>query len=173
VVGRTPEAPTIESVVTNPKMIETYLIDGETLRNTREELTTAVLNTKLDAVSLGTPHASINEFKALVEELQSGGPLHSDVQFYINTGRSVLAKATDAGYVTILENYGVKIVVDTCAYMTSIFRPGTKTVITNSGKVAHYAPANMNVEIVIGTLAECVKSARLGKVTWDPSLFHD
>jgi hypothetical protein len=30
----------------------------------------------------------------------------------------------------------------------------------------------MNVEIVIGTLAECVNSARLGKVTWDPSLFH-
>ena len=172
VVGRTPEAPTLEAVVTNPKLIETYLIDAETLRNTREELTTAVLNTKLDAVSLGTPHASINEFKALVEELQSGGPLHSDVQFYINTGRSVLAKATDAGYVTTLENYGVKIVVDTCAYMTSIFRPGTKTVITNSGKVAHYAPANMNVEIVIGTLTECVNSARLGKVTWDPSLFH-
>lgn len=173
VVGRTPEAPTLESVISDQSTVETHLITADTLSQTRQELSTAVMNTKLDAVSLGTPHASISEFAELFHELESGEPLNPDVQFYINTGRSVYQAAIAAGYVSALEKAGVKIVVDTCAYMTSIFRPGTKTVITNSGKVAHYAPANMGVDIVIGTLKECVNSARLGQVSWNENLFHE
>lgn len=173
VVGRTPEAPTLEAVISDTKNIERHIVDADLLASTRAELSTAAKNTKLDAVSLGTPHASIHEFELLDKELHSGGSIANGVQFYINTGRTVYQAAIDAGYVKNLEEKGVKIVVDTCAYMTSIFRPGTKTVITNSGKVAHYAPANMGVDIVIGTLAECVNSARIGKVTWNENLFHE
>lgn len=173
IVGRTPEAPTLQSVVADATRLPTHIVDAEVLARTREHLCTAQSGTKLDAVSLGTPHASFAEIQALRNELADGEPLHPDVQVYINTGRTVLQQASEAGYIRELENAGVKIVADTCAYMTSIFLPGTKTVMTNSGKVAHYAPANMGVDIVLATLHECVESARRGVVTLDSELFHD
>jgi hypothetical protein len=37
--------------------------------------------------------------------------------------------------------------------------------MTNSGKWAWYAPANMDLAVVFGSLAECVASARAGRVS--------
>jgi predicted aconitase len=39
--------------------------------------------------------------------------------------------------------------------------------MTNSGKWAWYAPANMDLAVVFGSLAECVASARAGRVIRD------
>jgi len=172
-VGRTPEAPTLSAVIEDESIIERHIITADTLANARAELATAIQNTKLDAVSLGTPHASLTEMKELNELLLAGESIHPEVQVFINTGRTVLAEATDLGITSSLENHGVKIVADTCAYVTSVFKPNTKTVITNSGKVAHYAPGNLGVDIVLGTLVECVQSARSGTLSWDERLFHD
>lgn len=172
VVGCTPEAPTLEAVVKDLAALPNHVITADVLRDTRKLLSTAQIGAKLDAVSLGTPHASFDEIKALHDELVSGAPIAASVQLYINTGRTVLQQATEAGYIAKLEQLGVKIVADTCAYMTSIFLPGTKTVMTNSGKVAHYAPANMGVDIVLATLHECVESARRGIVWLDSELFN-
>jgi predicted aconitase len=172
VVGRTPDAPTLDAVVKDATRIPTHIIDAEVLHQGRMELCTAQVG-KLDAVSLGTPHASLDEIRELYEELVGGAPIADSVQFYINTGRTVLEQATEAGYVKPLESLNVKFIVDTCAYITSIFRPHTKLVMTNSGKVAHYAPGNMGVDIVLATLHECVESARKGIVEWDRNLFND
>lgn len=173
VVGRTPEAQTIDQVIADVSSVPTHQITGDLLSKTRDELSTAKQNTKLDAVSLGTPHASLAEIEDLYEQVSSGGEFHPQVDFFINTGRSVFNAAKEIGLIEKLEQRNVKFVVDTCAYVTSIFRPGTQTVITNSGKVAHYAPANMGVQIVLGTLEECVQSARLGKLNWNEQLFND
>ncbi|MEN9741868.1 MAG: hypothetical protein RIR66_824 [Actinomycetota bacterium] len=172
IVGCTPEAPTLESVVANPSAIPTYVIDADLLQTTRDEVSTAIQGSKLDAVSLGTPHASFDEIKSLVDELSNGEQISPSVKFYINTGRTILKQATEAGYIKKLVDHSVQVVTDTCAYTAYIFKPGTKTVITNSGKVAHYVPANMGVDVVLATLAECVDSARKGVVTWDSDLFH-
>lgn len=173
IVGCTPEAPTLEAVVPNPDLVPTYIIDADLLRETRAEISTALRNAKLDGVSLGTPHASFDEIENLHQELSSGEPIADGVAFYINTGRTVFNRATEAGLVQTLQDKGVTFVTDTCAYMTSIFRPGTRNVITNSGKVAHYVPANMGVDVALATLSECVDSARAGVVRWDNELFHD
>ena len=100
-----------------------------------------------------------------------GPPLADGVAFYISTGRSVFAEAERRGLVQPLEEWGVTFVLDTCTYVTSILRPGTRTVMTNSGKWAHYAPGNMGVDVVLATLSECVESATTGLVTWNRELF--
>ena len=61
--------------------------------------------------------------------------------------------------------------LDTCTYVTSILRPGTRAVMTNSGKWAHYAPGNLGIDVVLATLAECVTSATTGRIEWDRELF--
>lgn len=168
VVGVTPEAPTLEEVVSDGPA-ETVRVTGADLHAAREELSTA-RGTRLDAVSLGTPHASLDEIAALAKGLEGGPALDPRIAFYLSTGRSVLEQAHAAGHVEVLEQAGVRIVVDTCTYVTSILDPGTRVVMTTSGKWAHYAPANLGVDVVLASLDECLASARAGEVVLDCDL---
>ena len=43
--------------------------------------------------------------------------------------------------------------------------------MTNSGKVAYYAPGNLGVDVVFGSLADCVASAEAGRIVRDESLW--
>jgi predicted aconitase len=52
-------------------------------------------------------------------------------------------------------------------------RTGSGVVMTNSGKWAYYAPGNLGVEVVFGSLAECVRSAIEGRVWRDEGLWPD
>jgi len=170
VVGRTPEAPTLEAALGSHVDAPVHHITAQRLNAARQELSTA-REDRLDAVSLGTPHASVDEIAEAHAAIVGGPPLADGVAFYISTGRSVFAEAERRGLVQPLEEWGVTFVLDTCTYVTSILRPGTRTVMTNSGKWAHYAPGNMGVDVVLATLDECVRSATTGIVTWDRELF--
>ena len=170
VVGRTPEAPTLEAALGTHVGAPVHHITAQRLNAARQELSTA-REDKLDAVSLGTPHASVDEIAEAHAAIVGGPPLADGVAFYISTGRSVFAEAERRGLVQPLEEWGVTFVLDTCTYVTSILRPGTRTVMTNSGKWAHYAPGNMGVDVVLATLSECVESATTGLVTWNRELF--
>ena len=170
VVGRTPEAPTLEAALGTHVDAPVHHITAQRLNAARQELSTA-RDDRLDAVSLGTPHASVDEIQEAYDAIVDGPPLADGVAFYISTGRSVFAEAERRGLVQPLQDRGVTFVLDTCTYVTSILRPGTRTVMTNSGKWAHYAPGNMGVDVVLATLDECVASATTGVVTWDRDLF--
>ena len=39
--------------------------------------------------------------------------------------------------------------------------------MTNSGKMAYYAPGNLGVDIAFGSLVECVESGVSGKISID------
>ena len=56
------------------------------------------------------------------------------------------------------------IVADTCVVVTPILpeRPGA-ILMTNSGKFAHYAPANTGYAVIYGSMADCVESAVAGR----------
>jgi predicted aconitase len=170
VVGRTPEAPTLEAALGGRSKVPVHHITAARLNSARQELSTARLD-QLDAVSLGTPHASVDEIQEAYDAVIGGPPLADGVAFYISTGRSVFAEAERRGLIGPMEKWGVTFVLDTCTYVTSILRPGTRTVMTNSGKWAHYAPGNMGVDVVLATLSECVESATTGRVTWNRELF--
>jgi predicted aconitase len=154
VVGVTPEAPV--SIDDLP----VYTVDLRTLQEVRRALSST--GPELDAVSVGTPHASYDECVRLAE-LVAGPPLH--LPFYLSTSRATRDRLGEK--LQVLERAGVTVVVDTCTYVTAILQPTWKRVMTNSGKWAHYAPGNINVTAVLGSLAECVASARAGRVVLD------
>jgi predicted aconitase len=89
----------------------------------------------------------------------------------VSTGRDVLADARAHGWVDALEGAGATMVVDTCTYITPILDPAQRVVMTNSAKWAYYAPANLGVDVVFGSLRECVRSAVEGRVWRDPGLW--
>ncbi|WP_375386122.1 aconitase X [uncultured Microbacterium sp.] len=163
IVGRTPEAPTLAAALHDGAAEETHVLAASDIRRARQQLCTIIDGT-IDAVSIGTPHASYEESVALAGKLADGPPISPEVTFYLNTNRSVLARLDDAGHRASLEDAGVTLVIDTCTYVTSILRPSQRVVMTNSAKWANYAPANIGVDVVLGSLDECIESARTGRV---------
>jgi predicted aconitase len=164
IVGVTPEAPTLADAFGAREPSRTIELTPEDLREAAAELTT-MGEGPLTAVSLGTPHLSITGFERLVAFL-AGRRVHPDVALYVSTGRDVLADAAARGWVSVLENAGAQLVVDTCTYITPILRGGGLA-MTDSAKWAWYAPANLGVEVAFGTMAECVESALSGRVVRD------
>jgi predicted aconitase len=170
-VGVTPEAPTIDAALRGGDPVRTIEVTAAMIARARDSLTTAA-DGELAAVSVGTPHFSLSEFERLVE-LLDGGRVSDGIEFYVSTGRSVLAEAQSRGWAEVCERAGITIVTDTCTYVTPIMRPDARVVMTNSAKWAYYAPGNLGVEVVFGSLAECVRTAVEGRVVRDPEVWAD
>ena len=167
-VGITPEAPTLEAA-TGGEDVRALRVTAARLRASRDELGNDTPE-RLGAVSVGTPHASLAELERLA------GLLGTDVvavPLYVNVGRGVLAEAERRGLVSRLESMGVRVVSDTCTYISPVMDEVNGSVMTDSAKWAWYAPANLGVDVVIGGLEECVRSAVAGRVLLDETLWAD
>jgi predicted aconitase len=168
-VGITPEAPTLDEALHGGSPEEVVDVTGDDLLRARDSLTTAA-DGRLVAVSVGTPHFSVDEFGRLLE-LLDGARAHPDVDLFVSTGRDVLARVEGRGWLGPLEAAGARVVTDTCTYITPILRPRSGVVMTNSAKWAYYAPGNIGVDVVFGSLEECVRSAVEGRVVRDDALW--
>jgi predicted aconitase len=89
----------------------------------------------------------------------------------VSTGRDVLRAAADEGIASRLRDAGVELLVDTCSYIAPILRRADGAVMTDSGKWAYYAPGNIGASVVLGSTAECVRSAIAGRVVREDSLW--
>ena len=166
VVGVTPEAPTLEDALQGRPPDAVLTPGPEEIRATLAGLSTAE-DGPLDAVALGSPHFSMDEFERL-HDLSMGR--HYTIPFYVCTGRSVLAEVDTRGWLSDLEAAGVTVVADTCVVVTPILS-GTGTLITNSGKFAHYTPGTTGFAVVYGSLEECVESGAAGRVVRIPEIW--
>ncbi len=100
-----------------------------------------------------------------------GGRVHPDIEFYVSTGRDVLAEVERRGWLEALVQAGVQVVVDTCTYITPILRNRTGVVMTDSAKWAYYAPGNLGVDVAFGGMEECVRSALTGEIVRNEELW--
>jgi len=167
-VGSTPEAASLEDALQGRDPARVADITPDDVVRARDSLTTSPGDT-IGGVSLGTPHLSVAGFARLVE-LLDGVRVHPAVEFYVSTGRGVLEQVKEKGWAELLERAGVELVTDTCTYITPVVRKA-RVMMTDSGKWAYYAPGNIGVEVVFGSMRECVLSAAEGRVVRDPQLW--
>ena len=160
-IGLTPEAPDLNSATQGLEPDLSFRLTADDLRAAARSLSTVPDGAPVAAISLGTPHFSISEFERLMPLLGQSPP---KAQIWINCARSTVELLRARGWEQELRAAGVTLVVDTCVYVTTLLRVASGAVMTNSGKCAYYAPGNIGVEIAYGSLAECVESARAGKV---------
>jgi predicted aconitase len=160
-VGLTPEAPDLETACGGlaPELV--LRLNADNLRVSARSLSNVTDGAPLAAVTLGTPHFSLREFARLMPLLEGPRPA---VDVWINCSRATLEELSARGWEERLVVAGVTLVVDTCVYVTTLMRVGQGAVMTNSGKCAYYAPGNLGVAVAYGSLAECIASARAGKV---------
>ena len=117
-------------------------------------------DSRVDVVSLGNPHFSLSEFAHLAR-LCRGRHKHPEVVLAITCGRAVLEQAREAGHIAVIEAFGATLVTDTCWCMLGepVIPLAAKTLMTNSGKYAHYAPGLVGRKVHFANLAECVDAA--------------
>jgi predicted aconitase len=169
-VGITPEAASLNDAFHGqpPEQIVEVTLDH--LRLTMEHLATAP-DGRLDVVALGSPHFSLDEFSQLLPLLAQYPP-HADIEFIVCTNRLVLAALQQRGWTAALRAAGVTLVVDTCIVVAPIVKARDGALMTNSGKFAHYSPGNIGLQVIFGSLEECVRSGSLGKVWRDQELWR-
>ena len=166
VVGTTPEAPTRQDALGGRPSLRTIDIGPDDLRGAAAELTGADVSGALRVVSVGTPHLSVSGFERLTPML-AATRIHPDVTFFVSTGRDVLREVEERGWLAAYRAAGIRLVVDTCTYITPVLDPEAKLAMTDSAKWAWYAPANLGISAAFGTLEDCVRSAAAGRVIRD------
>jgi len=119
---------------------------------------------RIDVVCLGNPHFSETECTKL-SMLCEGMTKHPEVAVIVTLGRNVYEEAIAANAVESLEAFGIQFINDTCWCMIDepIIPVAAKTLMTNSGKYAHYGPGLVNRPMHFGSLAQCVDAASSGK----------
>lgn len=163
IVGVTPEAPQVEDAFQGAGPQQVIEITRQSLLDAYRELNTTAPDF-LDAVVLGSPHFSPGEFLELAA-LTSGRSVHAGIRFLITTSQFAKAVAEANGSLREVERFGAEIIVDTCILLAPILAPGTRAIMTNSGKYAHYSPGRLQLRVLFGSLADCVASAVAGAPT--------
>ena len=159
IAGVTPEAIDPAQVLEAGTRIPVEKIRLQDLMLSWRELNSA-RDPRVDVVSLGNPHFSLGEFAHLAR-LCRGRHKHPDVVLAITCGRAVLEQAREAGHIAVIEAFGATLVTDTCWCMLGepVIPPAATTLMTNSGKYAHYAPGLVGRKVHFASLAECVDAA--------------
>lgn len=171
IVGVTPEAPTLSAALGPDDRSagpEEVAVGAADLSTALERLSTAGLVDRIDAVAIGSPHCSTAELRALAVLVQGRSVT---VPFYVCTARDTWAEADEEGVAAILQGAGIEVIVDTCVVVAPILPDAGGVLMTNSGKFAHYAPANTGYAVVYGSLEDCVASAVGGGLVRDESIW--
>lgn len=123
---------------------------------------------QIDLVAFGSPHFSLTECRALADLVQ--GHRADSTAVIVTVGQNVLTDARDDGTLAKLEAFGAQIFPDICwcSITEPLLPPEARSLMTNSGKYAHYAPGLSGREVRFGSLAECAETARTGMAPASP-----
>ncbi|MFA5931085.1 MAG: aconitase X catalytic domain-containing protein [archaeon] len=131
----------------------------EELVVTKEDIQKALnemnMDCEVDFVSVGCPHASINEIAKLAELLK-GKKVKKE--FWITTARPTKKIADSAGYSKVIEEAGAKFAADTCCVVAPI-KGRFKCLATDSAKGCYYAYSKNQSKTKILPIEKLVEEA--------------
>ncbi|MEJ2026753.1 MAG: aconitase X, partial [Limibacillus sp.] len=175
--GTTSAAPMLHVAGVTPEGGLAPAPNAERLRITKQDLLRAWQGFNgggqaVELVSLGSPHFSLAETRRFAE-LMEGAKRHPGVSVIITLGRGVQAAAKAEGLLSRLEEAGVLVVPDICwcSITEPVLPPQARTLMTNSGKYAHYAPGLCGREVRFGSLADCAAAAKSGSAPKEPPVW--
>ncbi len=104
IIGATPEADTCEDAFQNAEPTEIIDIGPEDVQQALTWLSTSA-GGAVSAVGIGSPHLSLAEFESLLSALHGR---NVRMPFYANTGRHVVRRLDELGYLKQLEDCGIR-----------------------------------------------------------------
>jgi cis-L-3-hydroxyproline dehydratase len=187
IAGITPEAMdpvNVQTWVDQCKSEDKHLITLQHINDTYLAFNSGEKATseRIDLVALGNPHLSISECKRLVtiieqrtqiEPTADGSRKNNEVRMIACMSRTLYDEAESKGYIKKLKDFGTEFINDTCWCMLldPPIIPANKkaTILTNSGKYAHYGPALTHRSFRYGSLSDCVSAAVSGVFRRSPT----
>jgi predicted aconitase len=168
IVGITPEAPTLESVLKHSDSIEKVTVGMKEVKEAYEKLHTSETN-QVDAVLFGCPHCTISEIKKIVQ-LIDGNKVNAGVRLWVSTCQAIYDLARKMGYKDIIESSGGQMFTDICIMNIPFLELENvvKTTATNSARAAHYharggVAGGKGVDVLYGSTEKCINAAITGK----------
>jgi predicted aconitase len=163
-VGVTPEAPTRQAALGGRVPERRLVVTPQDLGRVWREMSSGGEDQELQAVVIGSPHATLGDFVELAE-LVRGRTKDDGIDFLVTTSRWVHQQAETQGLLDVLAGFGARVSTDTCLCMLSEQQlpAGTVGVMTNSGKFAHYGPGLIKRGVHFGSTEDCVESAVCGR----------
>ena len=95
----------------------------------------------------------------LGERRVSGG-----LRAWFQTSDAVYRLLSRIGMVKKAERAGIKIMRDSCIMNQPMDMWGFRNVVVNSGKMAHYAPGNLNANVYFRDMRTCVETMAAGRL---------
>ena len=120
------------------------------LNAARESLDTGL---KPDLVTIGCPHASLEEIKEVAELVERKKPT---CDFWVCTSRKLKDEADKLGYQKTIENAGGLVVADTCMVVCPLEEMGIAHAACNSGKAAKYLTNMFKKKVVYGDVGDII-----------------
>jgi predicted aconitase/predicted aconitase with swiveling domain len=123
---------------------------------------------EVDLIAIGSPHASAGEcraFCAALDAVLQGHKRAESPAVIITAGQASIQELLGDGTLERLNHHGVQVLPDLCWCSISepVFPVSTRTVLTNSGKYAHYGPGLSGRKVRLGSIADCVEAAVSGR----------
>ena len=162
IVGVTPEAQTLEMCLKTKRPKEILEITPFMVRDAEERLSTSKADT-VDFVTVGCPHYSFAEFRRL-HHLMEGRKVNSSVAFLVYTSRAVYGWLENCSILEELQDAGVMVFTDGCPLQYPKKTWHFNVAMTDSAKFSNYCFSQTGLNVVYGTLEECVESAVHGKI---------
>jgi len=161
-VGITPEAPDFKTAFQGVKPEEEIVISDLMLKSKRNSLSSAGV-TAVDIITVGCPHLSAAELMKIAL-LLNGRKISKNIELWLNTNNTAYNWLENTNVISDLKKSGAKIFRDTCFVNTDLSGWGFKTVMTNSGKYAHYVPSRNGMKVIFTDVEKCIETAVSGRI---------
>ena len=156
----------VEGHTTAPQAIDAIEWEG-TLTFTQHDLQQRYeeLSPKgqVDLIVIGCPQASLEEMRTTAAALRTHMELGDTVpnqRLWVFTSKENYNLAEADGTVSMLEEAGALVLVDTCPEVTPYNRNKYNHLLTNSMKAEHYLTSGLNrIPTSVATIEECVRHA--------------
>jgi predicted aconitase len=154
--GITPEARNIDEVFGGEKPSETVVFGQDELHEVRNSLSTEDRG-ESEIVILGCPHYSVEELGETAQFLRDRR-LAASKQLWIFTNRYAHERAEQMGILKKIDETGAKVICDTCflLFPTAAWELGS--IVTDSAKMAHYAPGLGKFRVSFLDKEQCIES---------------
>ena len=160
--GITAEAQTLEQALGGKRPARTVTYGPAEREAAYARLNTTATDSAVDLVMIGCPHASLDQIRDVCG-LLGGRKVAPGTQLWVFTPRAIRLVAGRNGYGDRLRSAGGQLMSDTCPAIGRFVPDGTRVIVTDSAKQAHYLPAIMGVQGWFGSTVECVDAAVTGR----------
>jgi predicted aconitase len=166
VIGVTPEAPDIKTFFRNGVPQDMVVITKEMIDSAASRLNQGNCSMP-DLITLGCPHYSVDEFKALEKYL---GPrrIKKGIEFWVFTSRRTYNQILEMGLLDSLERCGVNVFTDGCTLQYPKKSWNFSCAMSDSAKFANYCYSQTGLDVIFSGARDCVETGVAGELRREP-----